>query len=49
MGYDGIDAYKVDTFKDALHLTKFTELCYKQGESFNLIKKMNEINERKNS
>jgi len=34
MGYDGIDAYKVDTFKDALNLTKFTELCYKHYKEY---------------
>jgi hypothetical protein len=34
MGYDGIDAYKVDTFKDALHLTNFTELCYKHYKEY---------------
>ena len=34
MGYDGIDAYKVDTFKEALHLTNFSELCYKHYKEY---------------
>jgi hypothetical protein len=34
MGYDGIEAYKVDTFKDALRLTNFSELCYKHYKEY---------------
>jgi len=34
MGYDGIDAYKVDTFKEALHLTNFSQLCYKHYKEY---------------
>ena len=34
MGYEGIDAYKVDTFKEALKLTQFTELCYKHYKEY---------------
>jgi len=34
MGYDGIDAYRVDTFKDALHLTNFSQLCYKHYQEY---------------
>jgi hypothetical protein len=34
MGYDGMDAYKVDTFKEALHLTNFSELCYKHYKEY---------------
>lgn len=34
MGYDGIDAYKVDSFKDALHLTNFSQLCYKHYQEY---------------
>jgi len=34
MGYDGIDAYKVDTFKEALNLTNFSELCYKHYKEY---------------
>jgi len=34
MGYDGIAAYKVNTFAEALHLTKFTELCYKHYKEY---------------
>jgi len=34
MGYDGIEAYKVDTFAEALHLTEFSELCYKHYKEY---------------
>ena len=34
MGYDGIDAYKVKTFKEVLKLTAFTELCYKHYKEY---------------
>jgi len=34
MGYDGIDAYKVKTFKEVLKLTTFTELCYKHYKEY---------------
>jgi hypothetical protein len=34
MGYDGIDAYKVDTYKEVLQLTKFSELCYKHYKEY---------------
>jgi len=34
MGFDGIEAYKVDTFAEALNLTKFTELCYKHYKEY---------------
>jgi hypothetical protein len=34
MGYGGVDAYKVNTFKEALKLTTFTELCYKHYKEY---------------
>jgi hypothetical protein len=34
MGYDGIEAYKVGTYKEVLQLTNFSELCYKHYKEY---------------
>ena len=34
MGYDGIEAYKVNTYKEVLQLTNFSELCYKHYKEY---------------
>tara|TARA_R100001509_G_scaffold132729_1_gene86255 strand:- start:6738 stop:7082 length:345 start_codon:yes stop_codon:yes gene_type:complete len=38
MGYDGIEMYNVDTFKEVLYLTQFSELCYKHYKELKELK-----------
>jgi len=42
MGYDGIDVYEVNNYRDVLYLTKFTENCYKQYLELKKIKDIHE-------
>ena len=46
MGYDGIDVYEVNNYKDVLYLTKFTENCYKQYLELKKIKYIHEPESR---
>ena len=46
MGYDGMDAYKVNNYKDVLYLTKFTENCYKQYLELKKLKYIHEPESR---
>ena len=46
MGYDGIDVYEVNNYKDVLYLTNFTENCYKQYLELKKIKYIHEPESR---
>ena len=38
MGYDGIEVYQADDYKEVLSLTKFSELCYKHYKEIKELK-----------
>jgi hypothetical protein len=43
MGYEGMDVYQVETFKEVLELTKFSELCYKHYKEYKKLGFLNDI------
>lgn len=38
MGYKGMEVYEANSFEEALHLTKFSELCYKHYKEIKELK-----------